>query len=833
MKRFWMCVLLGLAVWTTYGQLSLTGKITNQSDEAMPGANVWLKGTRYVSVSDLDGNYKLLNIPSGKYELNVSFVGYETYSQEIELSRESQLNVQLNEGVLKGEDVIVYATRANDQTPTTFSNVSNKAIEELNLGQDLPILLNFTPSMVTTTDAGNGVGYTGMRIRGSDGTRINVTVNGIPINDSESHGTFWVNMPDFASSVNNIQIQRGVGTSTNGAAAFGASVNLQTDMPAQEAYGLIRSSIGSFSTFRNTVEVNTGLINDHWAFQGRLSKISSDGYIDRAASDLKSYYLSGGYYGKNTTIKALAFAGKEVTYQAWYGTPDVVLGRYDNYEKIFGEKPASKQEALDNIVGWGGEYSTDAQLTNLYNADRKFNYYLYDNEVDNYQQDHYQLHLAQKINDELNVTGALHFTHGEGYYEQYRNDDDLANYGLENVVLNDTTITSTDLIRRRWLDNNFIGGVFSLNYKSGIVSTTFGGGYNNYDGNHFGEVIWAKYASNSNIRYKYYESNGKKDDANVYLKTNVQATERLNFYTDLQLRMISYHTKGIDNDLVYFNVGDDYFFFNPKFGGMYSLTNHSHLYASVAVAHREPVRSDFVDAPGGNAPKPERLKNIEAGWKMNTRFTNLSANFYLMSYTDQLVLTGALNDVGSGIRQNVDKSYRAGIELVGAYQINEQFSVGGNLTLSRNKIAEFTEVLYDYAYEYTDPSYEVKNTYKDSDIAFSPNVIAGGQVEYRPIKGLSFKLLPKYVGQQYLDNTSNDTRVIDAYFTTDGLLSYQWLPKGMKEVNLSLLVNNIFNTMYSSNGYTWGYMYDGFLYQQNNYYPQAGRNLLLSASLKF
>ncbi|MEQ8471533.1 MAG: TonB-dependent receptor [Marinoscillum sp.] len=820
MKSFWMTMTALLAVVSAYAQSTLQGRITSESGEPLVGASVWLDGTNKAVATDLDGYYSLKEIEDGWYELNITYVGFKSFIESLPIDGDMTLNVELEESIITGEEVIVYATRANEKTPTTFTNISSKEIEERNLGQDIPFVLRYTPSMVVTSDAGNGVGYTGMRIRGSDATRINVTVNGIPLNDAESHGTFWVNMPDFASSVDNIQIQRGVGTSTNGAAAFGASVNLQTDMPSQEAYGLIKNSFGSFNTWRHTVEVNTGLIDDRWAFQGRLSKISSDGYIDRAKSDLRSYFLSGGYYGDKTTIKALMFAGKEVTYQSWYGTPGA---------KLFGG-----EEDLQRVIDFGLEYETDEQLDNLRGSDRTFNYYLYENEVDNYGQDHYQLHLSHTFSSSLNATASLHYTHGEGYYEQYRNDDDFADYGLGDLVLGDTTITSTDLIRRRWLDNDFYGGVFSVNYSAGKWNTTMGGGLNIYDGDHFGEIIWAEHASNSEIREKYYNNYGLKGDLNIYAKANYQITQNLNLFGDIQLRTVSYETKGIDNDLRMIDSGDDYAFVNPKIGVTYVLDSYSNLYASYAIGNREPVRNDFVDAPNGETPQPETLRNIEAGYRRTTSTSTFSANYYLMDYENQLVLTGALNDVGSGVRTNVKDSYRMGVELVGAVQISDMLNFGGNITLSKNKIADFTEVVYDYGPDFG--SYNVVTiNHENTDIAFSPDVIAGGQVELSPLTGLSLQLMGKYVGKQYLDNTSNENRVIREYFISDALISYDFSPTDVKEIGISLMINNIFNKMYESNGYTWGYYYgydQGNLYQQNNYYPQAGTNFLLSLSVK-
>ncbi|WP_424963054.1 TonB-dependent receptor [Ekhidna sp.] len=713
------------------------------------------------------------------------------------------------------DDVIVYATRANENTPTTYSEISKKEIEDVNLGQDLPILLNLSPSLVTTSDAGAGVGYTGLRIRGSDATRINVTINGIPVNDSESHGVFWVNMPDLASSVDNIQIQRGVGTSTNGAAAFGATVNLQTNVPSREAYAEVNNSFGSFNTRKHTLMYNTGLLNNKWSFESRLSKISSDGYIDRAESDLQSYFLSGGYYGDKTIIKALAFGGKEVTYQSWFGTPQAVL--------------ENDRDGIEEVISNNG-YSEE-QAENIRTAGRTFNYYLYENEVDNYKQDHYQLHLSHQLNDELTVNVAGHYTYGRGYFEQYRNEDDFADYGLENVVLGDTTITSTDLIRRRWLDNDFYGTTFSFNYLKDDLDITFGGAWNKYDGDHFGEIIWAQYASNSDIRYRYYDNVGLKTDFNAYLKTNYQLND-INLFADLQVRKIDYETVGIDSDLRAINTGDDYTFFNPKVGATYTLNQSSNVYASFAIGNREPVRNDFIDAPNGITPKHETLRNLEVGYRKFGQDFSFQANYYLMDYENQLVLTGELNDVGSNVRQNVPDSYRMGIELVGAYQFTDQLRWDANLTLSRNKIENFTEVIYNYGPAWDEFNIE-ETQYKDTDISFSPNVIGGSQLAYTPFDGFEAALRSKYVGKQYLDNTSNDERSIDPYFINDLRLSYNFSAASIENINISLLVNNMLDVKYSSNGYTFGYAAGSYVVRENYLYPQAGRNFLLALNLRF
>ena len=717
------------------------------------------------------------------------------------------------------EEIAVYSTRANEKTPTTYSSVSKQKISERNLGQDLPILLKLTPSLVTTSDAGAGVGYTGMRIRGSDATRINVTINGIPLNDSESHGVYWVNMPDFSTSVNSIQIQRGVGTSSNGAAAFGATVNLQTNTVSPAPFVRSDNSFGSFNTWKSNVTYNSGLLNGNYNFEARLSKISSDGYIDRSGSELKSYYLSGGRFGEKTMIKMVLFGGQEVTHQAWYGTPEARLN--------------GNATEIQNVIDFGGEYNTQKQADNLQNSDRRFNYYLYDNEVDNYQQDHYQLHVGHTFSEELNFSGAIHYTKGKGYFEQFKAGDQLADYGISNVVIGTETITNSDIIRRRWLDNDFYGFTYALNYNKNKVAVSLGGGYNKYDGDHFGEIIWAEFASSSQIRDRYYDGNGVKTDFNSYLKINYQLIEKLNFFGDMQLRSIKYETSGLDSDREPYDVVAEYDFFNPKFGLTYSLSERSDFYASYAIANREPVRSDFIDASSGATPEPETLKNVEVGIRSQGSSFSYSANYYLMNYKNQLVLTGEVNDVGSPVRINVPKSYRMGIELVGSYQISPALNWSANVAFSQNQIKRFTEIVFDYGAGF-DEYNVVEIGHQDSDISFSPSVVAGSDLSFSPAKGFMLQLLTKYVGKQYLDNTSNDSRAIENYLTNDIRMAYEFTLGDIKRVGLTLLVNNLLNEEYSSNGYTWGYFYGPTdRYQQNNYYPQAGTNFLMGLSLRF
>lgn len=693
------------------------------------------------------------------------------------------------------EEIVISGTRAGVTTPVTYQNVSKQEVEKRNLGQDLPYMLSATPSLVYTSDAGTGIGYTGMRIRGSDATRVNVTINGIPFNDPESQGTFWVDLPDFSSSLNSIQIQRGVGTSTNGSGAFGASVNLETNTHNPEAFAEVNNSYGSFNTHKHNIFLNSGLLNNKWSFEGKLSKILSDGYVDRATADLGSYFLSGNYMGKNTIIKALFFGGKEVTYQSWNGI----------------EQNKMKEDRTYNSAG---SYTDD-------NGDEQF----YDREVDNYQQDHFQLHLSQRISEVWTFSAALHYTKGKGYYEQYKQNQDFGDYDLPNVVIGDSTISETDLIRRRWLNNDFYGFTYGLNYENNGLSAVLGGGYSYYDGGHYGEVIWAKYASTGSIRHRYYDNDGKKKDFNTYLKVNYTFNSNLSLFGDLQMRLVDYHTQGIDSDRRPIDTGNNHSFFNPKLGVNYALNNGASLYASYAIGNREPVRNDFIDSP--TLPKHETLGDLEIGYKTQSDRYHFGANLYYMNYKNQLVLTGALNDVGGSIRTNVDHSYRAGLELTGGYNFGKMLHWTGNLTLSQNKIDKYVENLNDYQ-----EGGVVTKTYDNTNISYSPNVVGASELVFTPVKGLDMTLFSKYVGQQYLDNTSDASRILKSYFVNDLIVNYNFTTNFIKEIGINLMVNNLFNLQYESNGYAFGYYY-GEEYREVYYYPQAGINFLAGLSLKF
>ncbi|MCB9187796.1 MAG: TonB-dependent receptor [Flavobacteriales bacterium] len=716
------------------------------------------------------------------------------------------------------EEFVVKATRVRANAPVAHENVTKEQIQKNNQGVDLPILLDQQTSVVTTSDAGAGVGYTGMRIRGSDATRINVTINGIPINDSESQGTYWVDMPDLASSTSDIQIQRGVGASTNGAGAFGASINVNTLQSSPDAYGVISNSVGSFNTLRNSIQFGTGMINNKFVFDGRLSNILSDGYIDRSASNLKSFYLSGAYVGEKSMIKAVTFGGHERTYQAWYGVP-----------------------------------------LSFMDSARTFNPYNYANEVDDYTQTHYQLHYVYNASKRLKFNAALHYTRGIGYYEQYKgiahnaeinywSKESLSAYGLNDVITPaGDTITETDLIRRRWLDNHFYGTVMSAEYSSDKLDLVIGGGANQYLGGHYGEIIWAEFASNGSLGHRYYENDATKNDINAYAKLNYHITEDLSVMADLQTRMISYSFLGFDNDLNNVDQSVNLNFINPKAGVNYAINKNHNVYGFFGIGNKEPNRDDYTNSTPNSRPQHEQLMDIEAGYRVKYDKFFGNVNLYAMEYKNQLIVTGELNDVGAAIRQNVPESYRRGVEISGGAQLHKKIQWMLNATISTNKIKQFNEYIDDW-----DTWGQIEVIHENTDIAFSPGIIAGSQLMYSPIKSdkqeLEIAFITKYVGKQYIDNTQSEYAKLDAYLVNDARVTYSLKTKTIKEINLSLWVRNLFNEQYVSNA--WNYRFQssggsyGDLYEvaegegTNRYsltglFPQAGTNFFLGLTLKF
>lgn len=686
------------------------------------------------------------------------------------------------------EPVELRAIRAGENSPFTKTNLSKKEIEKVNLGQDLPFILNQTPSVVVNSDAGNGVGYTGIRIRGTDASRINVTLNGIPFNDAESQGTFFVDLPDFSSSVSSIQIQRGVGTSSNGAGAFGASINISTNEVNTKAYAEFNNSYGSFNTRKNTVKSGSGLLGDHFTTDFRLSGISSDGYIDRAGSNLKSFYFSTAYLNKNSSLRFNMFSGKEKTYQAWYGVAeaDLAVNRKINYAGT--ERPGEP----------------------------------YDNETDNYQQDHYQLFYNQQVSGKIKFNSAIFYVKGKGYYEQYKAGEAYDDYSLPKPVYGTEVITHTDLVRQLWLDNDFYGNIFSLHYKDSITLLTLGGGWNRYEGTHYGEVIWAE--KGLALPARWYDLNAEKDDFNLYFKEQTKIGRYFNVFYDLQYRIVKYNLNGFRNNPG-LTVKNKYGFFNPKFGFSYTGNNWSG-YISYSRGQKEPNRDDF-EAGNAQQPGPEKLNDFETGIETRSSTYSFGITGYYMQYKDQLVLTGKINDVGAYTRTNIPKSYRAGIELTGSVEITSWLKASGNFSLSRNKVIDFTEYVDDY-----DAGGQKTFSYSSTDIAFSPNIIGGTVLNFTPVKNTEFSLISKYVGKQYLDNTQNENRRLKAYYTQDARIIYSFNKGCLKKADIILLANNIFSKLHEPNGYTFSYIYGGSLTTENYYFPMAGRNFVIGMNLK-
>lgn len=715
------------------------------------------------------------------------------------------------------DEVLITAIRVNATSPITHSNLTKEQLEKRNLGQDIPVLLNYLPSVVTTSDAGTGIGYTGIRIRGINAQSTNITINGIPYNDAESLGTFWVDLPDFASSVESLQLQRGVGTSTNGSGAFGASVNILTDAITDEASAEISNSLGSFNTRKHTIKFSTGLLKDHFELSGRLSKIKSDGYIDRATSDLKSYFLQGAYKDDNTLIKALVFGGTEVTYQSWYGFDAATIS-------YIGENPNIDENRRYNIAG--------IQFDDL----GTFEGY-YDNQVDDYKQDHFQLHWNERFNNQWSTNLGLNYTYGRGFYEEYIDNYLYSNIyfapdpsfdflGLDPITINGETINSMDYVRQRWLDNDFYVINAGANYKNEKLDMFFGASYSKYSGKHFGKIVWAEYSNVISKGDHYYDGKGEKNDFNTFAKATYKVNDKFSLYGDLQLRIVDYKTTGQNSDVMPFNINENYNFFNPKAGVTYKLNDFNNFYASYARANREPSRGDFESNPN---IKPEQLNDFELGWRHHANALKLNANLYYMHYNEQLVLTGAIDNNGAPVRTNSGESYRLGLEVDAAIKISNQFMINPNLALSSNKnkstIASIDGSLVNLG---------------KTNISFSPNLVAANALVFQPKDNFQMSLLSKYVGEQFMGNTDSEASKLDSYFVNDFNITYEIKPKSVFEsIIFSGLVNNIFGEKYVSNGYYYTYDDDfsnpGTIttIEGAGYYPQATTNFLIGITLKF
>ncbi len=797
---------LALAMFTScsyilQAQVNLSGTVLDAEKKAIPFSVIGIKNTFLSSQANAQGAFEFKNLKPGVYVLVTKCVGYNSKEDSVDLKENMTIEIVLNQNSKSLDEVVVNSTRVDNSSAFAHSNLSAEEIKKQNVGQDLPYVLNSMASVVINSDAGNGVGYTGMRIRGTDGTRINVTINGVPVNDAESQGTYFVDMPDFLSSTNNIQVQRGVGTSANGAGAFGASVNMQTNQLNEKAYAQLNNSFGSFNTMKNTIAAGTGLINNHFTFDARASRINSDGYIDRAKSNLNSFYVAAGYYGKKTSIKAIMFSGWEKTYQAW------------NY-------------VLEDSIKNGNR--TDNSCGLYYDSNGNVKYY--NNETDNYRQDNYQLHFIHAFNSKLTINITGHYTAGKGYYEQYKQGQLLSNYNMPNVITAHDTITTTDLIRRKWLDNDFIGALGNVTYKpNAILNFVLGGGYNTYYGRHNGEVIWAQFSNVDDYKPRYYDDKATKTDGNVYLKTTIRPTDKLTAFVDLQYRAVGYTFMGYDTSLI--NTQElkaSYGFFNPKIGLNYLITKNTNVYASYAIANKEPNRDDFVQSTVKSRPKSEQLNDLEIGITHRLKYVSLALNYYDMQYKNQLVLNGQINDVGAYNRVNVASSYRRGVEFELNANITKFITFNGNVTLSQNKVKEYSEFIDNYDTYGQDT---VKHT--NTDISFSPNVIAAANLIFKPIKNLEIGFLNKYVGKQYLDNTSDNARSIHDYLVSDLRINYTIHTSLVKEINLIAVVYNISNTKYETNGYNYSFVSGNTLYKQNYLAPSAPTHFMVGLNLKF
>ena len=820
MKQILWSLVFLLSVGNIQAQASFNGSVLNADDQPLQGASVFILNTNLGAATDGDGKFRIEGLSEGVYQIVVSYIGYEeqTVQHQLQAGQNKEIRFLLIEKPMSFDAITVKATRAGANAPITYTNMEKEAIERNNLGQDVPYLLRWTPSTVVTSDAGTGIGYTGIRIRGTDPSRINVTVNGVPLNDSESQGVFWVDLPDFASSTDNIQIQRGVGTSTNGPAAFGASINLNTNTFKEKSYAKIASSIGSFNTKRANLSFGSGLLNEHFTFDGRVSRIQSDGFIDRASVDLSSYYFSGAYMGQKSSLRMNVFSGHEVTYQAWNGVP--------------------------------AQYVNDSKLRTYNSAGTDRPGEPHDNEVDDYQQNYYQLFYNNQLtsNWDFNLTG--NYTLGQGFFELYKGDASFEKYNLTPVEVGTETITSSDLIERRWLDNDFYFGSTALNYSSTdqAWNLSFGSAFSLYKGDHFGEVIWARYASTSELKHRYYENEGVKTDFNIFGKATYRIVPKLNGFLDLQYRKVDYEFEGFDNEGSAIQQRVDFNFFNPKIGLSFLPNKNATIYAYFGVANKEPNRSDFTDSSPSSRPVHETLYDTEVGIKNKWNKVALEVNLYYMAYNNQLALTGQLNDVGEYARVNVSDSYRLGLEVAGGVQVTDNFDANFSLTLSDNKIQSFTEYIDNW-----DTWEQEVIAHKDTDLSFSPSTIMNADLRYEFFpnsreQNFNISLLGKYVGKQYIDNTSNENTALDSYFFTDGRIEYAFGTKLIEQVALTFLVRNVFDAQFSSNAWTYRYISEGYdgrgddpstrLEQGNTYnltgfYPQAGRNFLLGLKLKF
>jgi iron complex outermembrane receptor protein len=784
LKKLIIAIAITLGLQTISAQTVYKGRVV-EKNVASAVVNATIKTNNGTTFTDEQGMFRISAKPGTAIE--ISSVGFRTFAGTLSDSALPVFYLERNNSLMA--PVEINAIRASDLSPFTKTTLSARSLEKLNTGQDLPFLLNQLPSVVVNSDAGNGIGYTGIRIRGTDPTRINMTINGIPYNDAESQGIFFVNLPDLSSSLNSIQVQRGVGTSSNGAGAFGATMNLLTNEVNELPHAELNNSYGSFNTWKNTVKAGTGLINEHFSFDARLSRIKSDGYMDRASTNLSSFFVSGAYIGKNNSLRLNVFSGREKTYQSWYGVPESLLETNRTFNSAGTERPGAP----------------------------------YDNETDNYTQTHYQLFYNQALNPSLNLNVAMFYTRGLGYYEQYKAGEQYAKYGLPDHIVGADTARTTDLIRQLWLDNHFFGNTFSLQYKKPLTELIVGGGWTKYLGNHYGRVIWA--GAGVPDQYTWYNHNANKSDVNLYVKWQQKISEHVRIFADLQGRRVVYNIYGF-RDNPNLTVENNWFFVNPKAGISYSKKNWF-AYLSYAVANKEPNRDDF-EAGANKQPLAEHLRDLELGVERRDAVLSWGATLFYMKYRDQLVLTGEINDVGAYTRTNIPESYRLGLELTASWKPKDWIDLAANLALSENKLKNYSAYYDDY-----DNGGQKSETLEKGDIAFSPKWVGGATINIRPFSRAEVSLISKYVSRQFLDNTSRDSRSLEAFFVQDLRVSYRIIPKFMKEIFLVGQVNNLYNKRYEPNGYSFSYYYGGTLQTENFYYPMAGTNLTVALNLRF
>ena len=816
---FLLLAVLGMAA-TQAQKFTVEGIVKNPDGKPVSGATVVLANTYYSTITSSKGEFKL-KVKQGEYTLVVGHISYRTYKTSVTVNKDVKLTITLQPKTFITEEVIVSAQKADKEIPLPKSNIPKKKITRLNEGQDMPFILNTLPSVITTTDAGNGVGYTGIRIRGIDTRGINVTINGIPLNDAESQGVWWVDLPDLAANSENIQVQRGVGTSTNGAGAFGSTINIQTTATSKKPYAEGTLNYGSFNTSRYNVKAGTGIMDSVFAVDLSMSKIHSDGFIDRAYSNLKSLALTASYYGKNSLLKFVLLTGKEKTFQSWWGIP---------------------KEDFD-----AGNYTE--------------NHYKYDNATDNYQQDHYQLHYSKKITDELSLNAALHYTYGRGYYENYKDGKTLSRYLRHPVVFpgepdtiitqnNDTvidfpdTVYSGDLVWQKWLDNDFYGATFSVKYDNNYLNIIAGGAGNVYDGRHFGKIIWGQFIGSNNLKtdsviqkdIEWYRGQSIKTDYNVFVKANWFVNEKINVYGDFQVRSISHKMNGYEDDSTEYDISANYVFINPKAGVSYHFSDKLNFYAFAGISHREPNRDDFIGYNHfySKEIKPEQLLDIETGVNYSAKNIRLNLNLYRMDYENQLINTGELNDVGNPVRINVPKSFRQGIETEISVKPVQKLEIALNATISSNKIQSEFVRYYDQYDENWNWTGSVADTVRNGVLPYSPGLIAGLYVDYAPVKGLHLSVLEKYVSKQYLDNTGNPESTLPAYHTTTLKIAYNFSLGKFQNISVFASAHNLLQSKpFPTNGWVYPYYMGNTMYNDIAYYPEAVRYFNAGISIKF